>query len=125
MTRQRQLSLLDEWDEEEKRNWKMDSDLSSATLTITPVELEDGRVVYRWSDAIKILPYPNPLHYGGSWGGGSVDSEAKAKELARRFLETLSTWDIIDESFLLAHGMTRIKVIWQDKVTRTQPLLMA
>jgi len=128
MTRRKQESLFAEWDaeqeqlqaaqkEEERRNWKMDSELSSATLTIRPVEMEDGSVVYHLSDAIEIRPYPNPLSFGGSWGSGTVLSEAEARAAEKLFLETLSSWDIIDQSFLKDHGMTRISVVWEDKVT--------
>lgn len=120
MPQKRQLSFLDEWDAQERRTWQMDSDKSSATLTITPVELGDGRVVYRWRDAIEIHPYPNPLHFGGSWGGGGGGTEEDARAKEQCFLETLSSWDIIDHSDLKAHGMTRITVVWEDKVTRTQ-----
>ena len=133
MARQNQETLFAEWDaeqkqlqeekeEEERRNWKMDSDLSSATLTITPVELEDGSVVYRLSDAVEVVPYPNPLTFGGSWGGGTVRSKAEARAAEKLFLKTLSTWDICDESFLKDHGMTRISVVWKEKETRIQYL---
>ena len=117
-----QRKLQEEKEAEERRTWQMDSELSSATLTITPVELKDGRVVYSLNEAVEVKPYPNPLTFGGSWGSGRVDSEIEAMEKEQLFLETLSTWDIIDESFLKAHGMTRIKVVWAPKVSRLQHL---
>ena len=131
MSRQSKQNLFAEWDvkqeklkqeaeEEEKRSWKMDSDLSSATLTITPVEREDGSVIYRMRDAVEIRPYPNPLSFGGSWGGGTAQSLEEAKEKEKLFLETLSTWDIINDGFLKDHGMTRIEVIWEEKETRLE-----
>ena len=117
-----QRRLKEEKDAEEKRTWQMDSELSSATLTITPVELADGKVVYRLHDAIEILPYPNPLGFGGSWGSGSVDSEIEAMEREQLFLKTLSTWDIMDHGSLKDHGMTRISVVWEDRTTSLQHL---
>ena len=118
-----QRKQKEEREEEERRNWKMDSELSSATLTITPIELEDGSVVYRMREAVEVCPYPNPLSFGGSWGGGGdVRSKAEVRAAEKLFLETLSTWDIIDESFLKDHGMTRISVVWEDKVTHVKYL---
>lgn len=126
MARQRQENMLAEWEaeekEERKRSWKMDSDLSSATLTIRPVELEDGSVVYHLRDAVEIRPYPNPLSFGGSWGSGTVHSEAEAKEAERLFLDKLSTWSIMDMGYLKENGMTRIEVVWEEKKTRVQNL---
>ena len=126
MARQRQENMLAEWEaeekEEKKRNWKMDSDLSSATLTITPVELEDGSVVYHLRDAVEIRPYPNPLSFGGAWGSGAVHSEAEAKEAERLFLDKLSTWSIMDMGYLKENGMTNIKVVWKEKETKVQNL---
>ena len=115
-----QEKLKKEDEEKEKREWKMDSELSSATLTITPVEREDGTVVYLMSSAVEIKPYPNPLSFGGSWGNGAVHSLEEAKEKEKLFLETLSTWDKMDESFLKDHGMTRIEVVWKEKETRLE-----
>jgi len=126
MTRQRQENMLAEWEagekEERKRSWKMDSDLSSATLTITPVELADGSVVYHLSDAVEIRPYPNPLSFGGAWGTGTVQSEAEAKEAEKLFLETLSTWPTMNMGYLKENGMTNIKVVWKEKETKVQNL---
>ena len=116
----KQEKLKQEAEEEEKRSWKMDSDLSSATLTITPVEREDGSVIYRMRDAVEIRPYPNPLSFGGSWGGGTAQSLEEAKEKEKLFLETLSTWGIIDVGFLKDQGMTRIEVIWEKKETQLE-----
>lgn len=115
-----QRKLQEEKDAEEKRNWQMDSELSSATLTISPVEKADGSVVYHLHDAIEIHPYPNPLMFGGVWGSATVNSEIEAMEREQLFLETLSTWDIIDHGSLKEHGMTRISVVWEDQVTRVQ-----
>jgi len=118
--------MLAEWEaeekEEKKRSWKMDSDLSSATLTITPVELEDGSVVYHLRDAIEIIPYPNPLSFGGTWGTSTVQSEAEAKEAEKLFLETLSTWPTMNMGYLKENGMTNIKVVWKEKETKVQNL---
>jgi len=126
MTRQRQENMLAEWEaeekEERKRSWKMDSDLSSATLTITPVELEDGSVVYHLRDVVEICPYPNPLSFGGTWGTSTVQSEAEAKEAEKLFLETLSTWPIMNMGYLKENGMTNIKVVWKEKETKVQNL---
>ena len=105
-----------------RHDWKMDSELSSATLTITPIEVEDGSVIYHLADAVEVLPYPNPLSFGGCWGNCTVDSEAEVKEREKLFLETLSTWDIINDSRLKGHGMTRIKVVWNEKRTRIKNL---
>lgn len=131
MVRQKQESLFAEWDaeqekskqekkEDEKRNWKLDSELSSATLTIRPVELDDGSVVYHLSTAVEVRPYPNPISFGGSWGSGTVESEAEAKEAEELFLETLSTWSIMSNGHLKERGMTRIEVVWEEKMTRTR-----
>lgn len=131
MARRKQESLFAEWDaeqeqlkkekeEDEKRNWKLDSELSSATLTIRPVELDDGSVVYHLSTAVEVRPYPNPISFGGSWGGGTVESEAEAKEAEKLFLETLSTWSIMNMGHLKERGMTRIEVVWEEKMTITR-----
>ena len=131
MARQEQRGLFAEWDaeqeklkkereEEEKRNWKMDSEQSFARLTITPVELDGGSVIYELNTAVEVYPYPNPIMFGGSWGGGTVKSEAEAKQATKLFLKTLSTWSILNESFLKGHGMTRIEVVWEEKMTKTQ-----
>ena len=123
MTWRKQENMFAGWEaeqeEKKEREWKMDSELSSATLTITPVDT-DGTVVYHMSEAIEIRPYPNPLGFGGSWGSMTAYSEEEAKEKEKLFLETLSTWDIINDGFLKDQGMTRIEVVWKEKETRLE-----
>jgi len=109
-----------ETEAKKKREWKMDSELSSATLTIIPVEREDGTVIYLMSDAVEIRPYPNPLSFGGSWGSSRAYSLEEAKEKEKLFLEKLTTWGVMDYSFLKDQGMTNIKVIWEEKETQLE-----
>lgn len=125
-----QLSLLTKWEEEQKklkaeeeekakRDWMMDSKTSFALLTITPVELEGGRVIYDIDEAMEIKPYPNPIGFGGCWGSGTAKTLAEAKKAERDFLKNLSTWSIINHRSLKDRGMTNIKVVWKEKTTRT------
>ena len=46
--------------------------------------------------------------------------EAEAKEAEELFLETLSTWSIMSNGHLKERGMTRIEVVWEEKMTRTR-----
>ena len=124
-----QLSLLTEWEKEQKKlkaeeeekaklEWKMDSQASFARLTITPVELESGGVIYDLDDAIEIKPYPNPIGFGGCWGSGVAKTLKEAKQSEKSFLKNLSTWSIINHKSLYDRGLTNVEVVWKEKTTR-------
>lgn len=100
-----------EYTEEEKRDWGLDPEESLAEFEITAIQFP-GRIVYSFTDALRINPYPNPLGFGGMWGTGGARSVPELMERLRSWREMLRPWE--------ARGLTRIKVIRKPLIYRAE-----
>jgi len=86
--------------------WQMDSEKSYASLTITPIETQDGSY-YEYSERLEVRPYPNPLGHGGMSGGGRAKDEAGLEKVIASFHAEVERWK--------KHGLTNIKVEREEK----------
>ncbi|MDD5510452.1 MAG: hypothetical protein PHI12_06565 [Dehalococcoidales bacterium] len=92
--------------------WRMDPEQSSAVLEIQPLISETTRY-YQLSTHIAIRPYPNPLMYGGMYGGDTVKDENEVDAAIARFNNIVEN--------LKANGMTKIQIVRQpEKVVQSQ-----
>jgi hypothetical protein len=83
----RQMQLMDA-----DVGWILDKKNSIARLEIIP-GLCDGKVLFRYSIAIEIKPYPNPFMFGGEWSSGSKETEAEVEQLIADFRKRVTAWE--------------------------------
>ncbi len=99
-------------EEEEKANFKLDTEKSFALLVITPIHAvsDDGETDYiNIDETIEIKPYPNPYHYGGMWGHGWHKPEEE-KEAIADFHHWVDPW--------IERGLTRVEIKHAPQETR-------
>ena len=91
-------------EEEERVNFKLDTEKSYALLVITPIHAvsDDGETDYIYVDeTIEIKPYPNPYGFGGMWGHGGHKPEEEKKVIAE-FHRWVDPW--------IERGLTRVEI---------------
>jgi len=91
-------------EQEERANFKLDTEASHALLVITPVhcisdEGEFDRI--RVETTLEIRPYPNPYGFGGMWGTGGYAPEEEGA-LVARFHQEVDPW--------IELGLTRVEI---------------
>lgn len=84
----------------------MDGEQSHATLTITPTVTPEGKY-YDCNITIAIRPYPNPLSYGGMFGGQTARDEEELEQVISSFTQQVES--------LKKQGMRRVEIIRQDE----------
>ncbi|MDD5500589.1 MAG: hypothetical protein PHH57_02755 [Candidatus Omnitrophica bacterium] len=102
-------------EEEEKANFKLDSEKSFALLVITPTHVvsDDGEADYIWiSKTIEIKPYPNPYGFGGMWGHGGYQPDEE-KKIISDFHHFVKPW--------IERGLTRVEIKHEPRETRRVP----
>lgn len=100
------VSVLDMIDQQIKENWKLDTAQSHAYLTITPTVRGDERF-FALHEGLEIKPYPNPLGFGGIWGGSIAKDREELEQRIKKFLEYLESWK--------ARGLVRITITEEEK----------
>ena len=98
-------------EEEEKANWKLDTEASFARLNITPIVAisdEETRYYVQIDETLEIKPYPNPYGFGGMWGHGGYKPEEEA-EAVQKFHDYISKWRAL--------GLHKIEVIHNPQET--------
>lgn len=101
----------------EQDAWRMDPKESFAQLEVIPVRTSEG-LRYHLNSEVAIRPYPNPLSWGGSWGGDVAhtkkDLRAKIAEFRKQF-----------ETYYKVHGMERIEVVTRPETVRVEQKKLA
>ena len=93
--------MLDMIDQQIKENWELDPVQSHAYLTITPTVRGEERF-FTLHEGLEIKPYPNPLGFGGMWGGSVAKDREELEQRKKKFLEYLKPWK--------ARGLVRITI---------------
>ena len=93
------------------RLWELDKEESFARLTITPVREGDKRY-YQCNEEIVIRPYPNPMMWGGMWGGRVAHTREEIKAVIKDF-----NWWVARAKEL---GLEKVEIIEMPEVTRTE-----
>ena len=91
-------------EEEDRANFKLDTENSYALLVITPIHAvsDDGETDYISVDeTIEIKPYPNPYGFGGMWGHGGHKPDEEKKVIAD-FHRWVDPW--------IERGLTRVEI---------------
>ena len=79
-----QLTNLAEFAIEQKEEWRLDPVKSFALFEWQTV-IRGEETFYRISESLEIRPYPNPLGFGGMWGGSSAKTLEDVAERKDRF----------------------------------------
>ncbi len=91
-------------EEEDRANFKLDTENSYALIVITPIHAvsDDGETDYIYVDeTIEIKPYPNPYGFGGMWGNGGHKPEEEKKVISE-FHRWVDPW--------IERGLTRVEI---------------
>ena len=115
MLRQATMPGIPTPEEEERANFKLDTEKSYALIVITPIHAvsDDGETDYIYVDeTIEIKPYPNPYGFGGMWGNGGHKPEEEKKVIAD-FHRMVDPW--------IERGLTRVEI--KHEPVRTERVL--
>ena len=115
MLRQATMPGIPTPEEEERANFKLDTENSYALIVITPIHAvsDDGEIDYIYVDeTIEIKPYPNPYGFGGMWGHGGHKPDEKKKVIAD-FHRMVDPW--------VERGLTRVEI--KHEPVRTERVL--
>ena len=91
-------------EEEDRANFKLDTENSYALIVITPIHAvsDDGETDYIYvEETIEIKPYPNPYGFGGMWGHGGYKPKEE-KEVIADFHRMVDPW--------VERGLTRVEI---------------
>ena len=91
-------------EEEDRANFKLDTENSYALIVITPIHAvsDDGETDYIYVDeTIEIKPYPNPYGFGGMWGHGGHKPNEEKKVIAD-FHRMVDPW--------VERGLTQVEI---------------
>ena len=91
-------------EQEERANFKLDTEASHALLVITPIHYinDDGEFDRILAETtLEIRPYPNPYGFGGMWGTGGYASDEEKKVIAE-FRRWVDPW--------IERGLTRFEI---------------
>jgi len=107
--------LCDECYEAVQASWRMDKEASFAKLTIEPV-ISAQHKFYRCDSSITVRPYPNPVTYGGMYGGSSAKDEGELEKVIASFNSEVDR--------LKKYGMERVEIErLPERVITEQPAL--
>ncbi len=111
MPEQQAISGIPSEEEEQKANWKMDTENSFARLVITPLHTvsDDGETdLIDVDEAIEIKPFAAPWGFGGMWGHGRYKREEEKKVLAE-FHRLADPW--------VERGLERFEILRESRQT--------
>ncbi len=111
MSKQLRIPGVPSAEEEERANFKLDTEKSFGLLVITPIHFvsDDGEKDYfHVQTKIEISPYPNPYGFGGMWGNGTMEPE-KEKQAIDDFHRWIDPW--------VERGLTRVEIEHKPKET--------
>ena len=104
MLRQATMPGIPTPEEEERANFKLNTENSYALIVITPIHAvsDDGETDYIYvEETIEIKPYPNPYGFGGMWGHGGYKPDEVEKVIAD-FRRMVDPW--------VERGLTRVEI---------------